>query len=71
MNQFGRNLRTIGIIYLSRYQEAAQAFCAPFIRAVPTKIHFFTRRNFPASRPEYLCSWDSSHLKLKTISPVS
>lgn len=30
MNQFGRNPRPIGNIYLSHYQEAAEAFCTPF-----------------------------------------
>jgi len=43
----------------------------PLLRAAPIKIHFFWRRTFRASRPEYLCSWDSSHLKLSPISPCS
>jgi len=51
MKQFGRNLRTIGIIYLSRYQEAAQAFCALFLRAVPTKIQFLFAAKISGQSP--------------------
>jgi len=51
MKQFGRNLRTIGIIYLSRYQEAAQAFCALFLRALPTKIQFHFAAKFSGQSP--------------------